>query len=203
MHHPQQRPEPAALFGVELGAVAMATLDPGVEGVGVAADDRDGAAVVGREGRGDRDAERGQALGGAVLAGDRLGGGRLEVEVVLEEIAAAGRAESVAAVEKALVDGIAGEGGSGGVLAEEGTQRGRVRHEGWYRRARHAPDARARASAVSWALSRAVTERHSKSLPVSFGHRTSSHTRQVGRGCSSGDLGRRDNVPLLRPPARL
>jgi hypothetical protein len=105
-----------------------------------------------------------------VLAGDRLGGGRLGIEMVLEEVTAAGRAEPVAAVEKTLVDGIAGEGGSGGVLAEEGAQRGRVRLEGWYRRARHAPDARARDSPVSWALSRAVTERHSKSLPVSFGH---------------------------------
>lgn len=57
MHHPQQRPESAALFGGELGPVAMAALDPGVEGVGVPADDRDRAAVVGREGRGDRDAE--------------------------------------------------------------------------------------------------------------------------------------------------
>lgn len=174
MHHPQQRPQSAALFGGELGAVAMAALDPGVEGVGVPADDRDRAPVVGREGRGDRDAEGGQALGGAVLAGDRLGGGRLGVEVVLQEVTAAGRAEPVAAVEKALVDGIAGEGGSGGVLAEEGAQRGRVRHEGWYRRARHAPDARAPVGAVSWALSRTVTEWHSKSLSVSFGHGTSS-----------------------------
>ena len=109
VYESQERPERAALGRRELGAAAVAALDPGVQGVAGAADDGDGAAVGGGQGRGDGDAECGQAFGGAVLAGDggRVGG--LGVEVVLEEVAAARGGEPVAAVEQALVDGFAGQ----------------------------------------------------------------------------------------------
>ncbi|GAA3818583.1 hypothetical protein GCM10022206_66050 [Streptomyces chiangmaiensis] len=50
--------------------------------------------------------------------------------MVLEEMAAARRAEPVAAVEQPLVDGAAGECGTGAVPEEQGAQRGRVRHGG-------------------------------------------------------------------------
>jgi hypothetical protein len=80
--------------------------------------------------------------------------------VVLEEVAAAGRAEPVAPIEQSLLHGLAGEGGTGGVLAEEGAQRGRVMRGGWYTRARHAPDARAQAEPVSWGLSQTVIFDH-------------------------------------------
>ena len=69
---------------------------------------------------------------GAVPAfdGGRVGG--VGVEMVLEEIAAAGGAQPVAAVQQALIDRLTGEGGAGGVQAEQGAQRGRVGYKGWY-----------------------------------------------------------------------
>ncbi len=103
-----------------------------MQGVGVAADDGDRAALAVRERQGDRDAEVGEALGGPVPAfdGGRVGGVR--IEVVLEEVAAAGGAEPVAAVEETLVDRLTGEGGSRGVQAEQGAQRGARGDRGWY-----------------------------------------------------------------------
>ena len=58
----------------------------------MAADDGDGAPVGAGSGGATGDAEVGQPLGGAVLAGDRGGVGGVGVEVVLEEVAAAGGA---------------------------------------------------------------------------------------------------------------
>ncbi|GAA3300334.1 hypothetical protein GCM10020295_40810 [Streptomyces cinereospinus] len=143
VHRAQQGSQARALTGAELPAVPVPAVDPRVQGVGVTAHHRDRTAVAPGQRRGHRDAEVGQPLGGPVpaLDGGRVGGVR--VEVVLEEVAAAGGAEPVAPVEQALVDGVAGEGRAGGVAAQEGAQRGRVGHGGWYTRARHAPDARA------------------------------------------------------------
>lgn len=134
MDDPQERSEASALVGGQLAAVAVPSVDPGVQGVGVTADDGDRAAVAARQRRGDGDAEVGQAPGRGVLAGDRRRVRGLGVEVVLEEVAALGRAEPVAAVQEALFDGFAGDGGPGGVLAEEGAQRGRVGHGGGTRK---------------------------------------------------------------------
>lgn len=160
VHHSQQRPQPAALDGRELSAVPVPSLDPGVQRVGVSADHRDRAPVPpGQRGR-HRYAQIGQALGGPVLTGDRGRVGGLRVEVVLEEVAAVGGAQAIAPVEQALVDGLAGDGGTGAVLAQQFAQRGRVRHMRWYRGAQHAPDGRARFKAVSWALSQAVAFGH-------------------------------------------
>lgn len=87
-------------------------------------DDGDGAPVGAGQRRGDGDAEVRETLGRPVLAGDRGRVGGLGVEMVLEEVAAAGGAQPVAAVEQPLFDGVAGQRGPGGVLAEEGAQRG-------------------------------------------------------------------------------
>ncbi|GHG63016.1 hypothetical protein GCM10018980_53200 [Streptomyces capoamus] len=132
VHGAQERPQAGALPAGELAAVPVPAVDPGVQGVGVAADDGHRAAVAVGERRGDRDAEVGEALGGPVAAfdGGRVGGVR--VEVVLEEVAAAGGAQPVAAVEETLVDRLTGEGGSRGVQTEQGAQRGRVEDGGWY-----------------------------------------------------------------------
>lgn len=133
MDHAEQRAQPPALAGAELAAVAVAAVDPGVQGVGVAADDGDRTSVAARQGRGHRDAEVREALGRPVLTGDRGGVGGLGVEVVLQEVVAARGGEPVAAVQQPLVDGVAGQRGPGGVLAEEGAQRGRMGRKGWYR----------------------------------------------------------------------
>lgn len=106
----------------------MAALDPGVQGVGVAADDGDRAAVASGQRWRHGDAQVGQALGGPVLPGDRRGVGGVRVEVVFEEVPAAGGAQPVSAVEQAFLDGLAGERGAGGVPVEQGAQRGRVGH---------------------------------------------------------------------------
>lgn len=131
---PQERAEAPALVGGQLAAVAVPAVDPGVQGVGVTADDGDRTAVAGGQRGCHGDAEVGQAPGRGVLAGDRCRVRGLGVEVVLEEVAAPGRAEPVAAVQQALLDGFAGDGGPGGVLAEEGAQRGRVEHGGGTRK---------------------------------------------------------------------
>lgn len=120
----QERPQAPALLRGELGAAAVASVDPGVQRVRVAADDRDRAAVGSGQRRGHRDAEVGEALGRAVLAGDRGGVGGLGVEMVLEEVPAPGGGEAVAAVEQPLVDGFAGQRGPGGVSPQQGAQRG-------------------------------------------------------------------------------
>lgn len=133
VHDTQECPQAAALPGGELAAVPVASLDPGVQGVGVAADHGDRVAVAPGQGRGHRHAQLGQALRGPVLADDRGRSGGLGVEVVLQEEPAAGGGEPVAAVEEPFVDGFAGEGGSGGEPLQEGAQRGRVEHRGWYR----------------------------------------------------------------------
>lgn len=98
----------------------------------MAPDDGDRAPVCAGQRWRDGDAEVGQALGRPVLAVDRDRVGGLGVEMVLEEVAAVGGAEPVAAVEQPLFDRVAGQRGPGGVLAEEGAQRGSVRHQGWY-----------------------------------------------------------------------
>ncbi|MCZ1008827.1 hypothetical protein O1L68_20890 [Streptomyces lydicus] len=53
-----------------------------MQGVAAAVEDGDGPAVLVRDGRGDRQAERGEPAGGAVLAGE---GRAVAVEVVFEE----------------------------------------------------------------------------------------------------------------------
>lgn len=131
MDDAQERPQPCALPRGELAAVPVPAVDPGVQRVRVAPDDGDGAPVGAGQRRGDGDAEVRETLGRPVLAGDRGRVGGLGVEMVLEEVAAAGGAQPVAAVEQPLFDGVAGQRGPGGVLAEEGAQRGRVRHRGW------------------------------------------------------------------------
>ncbi|SES28534.1 hypothetical protein SAMN04487983_104039 [Streptomyces sp. yr375] len=214
VHDPQQCSQAAALAGGELGAVAVAAVDPRVEGVGVAADDGDRASVAAGERGRDRDAQVGEALGGPVLAGDGGGVGGVRVEVVLEEVAPSGGAQPVTAVQQPLVDGLAGERGAGGVPAEQSAQRGRVGHGGWYTGARHAPDARARFRAVSWALSQKVTKGQQVSQVVASGRfaggcgraaalRVRPRPAALASENSSRGLVGRDNVPLLRPPARL
>jgi hypothetical protein len=92
------------------------SVDPGVQGVTPPADHRDRVAVRVLDGRRDRYAECLEPLGGAVLAGDGLA---VAVEVMLEEVGTAGRGESVAAVEKTLSDGLAGERFAGVPVAAE------------------------------------------------------------------------------------
>jgi hypothetical protein len=132
VHDTQECPQAAALPGGELAAVPVASLDPGVQGVGVPADHGDRVAVVPGQGRGHRHAQVGEALGGPVLADDRGRSGGLGVEVVLEEVPAPGGGEPVAAVEEPLVDGFTDERGTGGVPLQERAQWGRVEHRGWY-----------------------------------------------------------------------
>lgn len=117
VYGPQERPQAGALAAGELTAVAVPAVDPGVQGVRVAADDGDRAALAVRERLGDRDAEVGETLGGPVPAFDRGRVRRVRVEVVLEEVAPPCRAHAVAAVEQALVDRLAREGATGGVEA--------------------------------------------------------------------------------------
>ncbi len=106
VHEPQERSEPPGLRRRELGAVPVPAVDPRVQGVAAAADHRDRAAVGVLDGRGDGDAERLEVAGGAVLASDRVA---VAVQVVLEEVVAAGGHEAVAVVEQALGHGLAGE----------------------------------------------------------------------------------------------
>ena len=106
VYEPEERAEPLGLEGGQMRAVAVPSVDPGVQRVAPPADHRDGVAVRVLEGRGDRHAERLEPLGGAVLAGDGLA---VAVEMVLEEVRATGGGEPVAAVEEALGDGLAGE----------------------------------------------------------------------------------------------
>lgn len=118
VYEPEQRTEAVGFPGGELGAVPVAAVHPGVQGVAVAADHGDGVAVRVRYGRGDRDAESLEAFGGPVLAGDGLA---VAVQVVLEEVFAAGGGEPVAAVQQALGDAFAGERLTGGrVAAQQG-----------------------------------------------------------------------------------
>ena len=84
------------------------------------------------------------------------------------KVAAAGRAQAVAAVQQPLVDGRTGDGGTGGVPAEQGAQRGRVRYGRWYTELRHAPDARGPRAPVSCAMSHSVV---SGRTPCSFWRR--------------------------------
>lgn len=120
VHQPEQGAEPPGLAAGQRGAAEMASFDPGVQGVAAAVEDRDGAAVRMGDGRGDRQAERGEPVGGAVLAGE---GGAVAVEVVLEEVAAAGGGEEIAVVEQALGDRFTGQRRTGArVVAEQGSE---------------------------------------------------------------------------------
>lgn len=119
VHGPEQRPEPLRLVGAELGARPVQPVHPRVQGVAPAADLRDRVALGVLDGRGDGHAQRLEPLGGAVLADDRgaVAGG--VVEVVLEEVGAAGGGDAVAVVEQALGDGFAAEGLAGVRIAAQ------------------------------------------------------------------------------------
>lgn len=120
VHEPEQAADPLGLVAGQRGAAEVAAFDPGVQRVAAAVEDGDGAAVRMGDGWGDRQSQRGEAVGGAVLAGE---GCVVAVEVVLEEVAAAGGGEEVAVVEQALGDGFTGQRRTGAcVVAEQGSE---------------------------------------------------------------------------------
>lgn len=85
-----------------------------MQGVAAVVDDRDRVTLCVRERWDDGHAERLEALGRAVLSHDRraFAGGVVQmllVEVVLEEIGAAGGGYAVTVVQEALVERFAGE----------------------------------------------------------------------------------------------
>lgn len=117
---PEQGAELPGLATAQCGAAQVQAFDPGVQGVAAAVENGDGPAVLVRDGRGHRQAERGEPAGGAVLAGE---GRAVAVEMVFEEVAAAGGGEEVAVVEQALGDGFARQRRTGaGVVAEQGAE---------------------------------------------------------------------------------
>lgn len=115
VHGAQQRAQARALRAGELAAVQMPSVDPGVQRVGVSADDGDRTALAVGERRGDRDPDLGEAPGGEMAALDGVGVGGVGVEMVLQEVAAPCGAHPVAPVEQPLVHRFAGEGRTGSV----------------------------------------------------------------------------------------